>query len=57
MGKWKADVKINMKILVSDSWMKCFGFMRNRKQFISTEIYPLITNKKKKQVVKITARF
>lgn len=29
------------------SWfsMKCIGFVRNGKQFISAEIYPLITSK------------
>lgn len=52
-------MKINVKILVSGSWMKCVGFMRHGKRFISAEIYLLVTNKNKnkKKSGKITARF
>lgn len=40
-------MKKDVEILVSGSWMKCIGSVRNGKQFISLEIYPLITSEKK----------
>lgn len=41
-------MKINVKILLSGSWVKCVCFIRNGKQFIAVEI----TNKEKKMFKK-----